>query len=1038
MAGATHALLEVTVFTKHDGPLSKRISLDVEGRLVSDGSCCLMWEGTARRAPLLDLYAFSKIVLSLSSNQAIGLGVLAEGVGDDAPVVTKRRHGPQGAAITRTADYLLYRPNLPALALIDIDTKGMPKEVKERIDAVGGYWHALLTVAPELANVARLSRASTSAGLSRSDTGVAIAGSNGQHIFLLVRDGHDVARFLQTLHHRCWLAGLGWMTVGAAGQLLERSLVDRTVDAPERLVFEGPPVLAPPLVQDRLARQPRVTEGEALDTRAACPPLRLLERVRLKEMRSKEAYRLAAEAARARAAFIDAQTKRISERHRIPAHIAQYVAERAIAGILLSHMTLPFDSPELAHCTVGDVLADPERFVSATLADPLEGPSYGICKAMIMRRPDGTPWIHSFAHGCTTYVLKHDAADVERALEGFAEVNVAAGFVRLLVQSDMPTHDEERLRKIAAKRGKVGLRVLEQDLKQARKAQEAHEKAEQHQRMEAERSDPRPRLPCPDADAPWLEQMQVLNDVLGTSTAAEPPMRDSDGYVVTVRLRRPSTMHALTALGANAQAPKGDLLPAPEQPLLTRSDDVALSEQIEEHIDYVDPIGESVHLPSAFVRHFLVRHDNALPVVSAVTVLPMVLADGTRLSGRGLNRDHGIVFRVAAEIESLIPSPDECSASAVARAYQFLVDDWLRDVACDAAGKAVLVAAALSLLERLLLPERPAFFISAGQRGGGKTTAVSMLALGVLGIRPAAAAWSSSEEERRKALLAYLGEGIPLICWDNIPRGAAISCQSIERALTAETYTDRVLGLSESRTVPATAIQFFTGNNITPRADMASRSLCARLSVDRPDSENRVFHHPDPFRWTEENRARILAALYTILLGNPRLRAENAPAPETRFKAWWHLVGSAVEHAAAQYQAHVAALTLDLNPVCKPEAVSFAAMFKSADEEDEQTVAVMVVLKALRSRWPGGCRSAEIAGFLSEGTAAAVELKSAIEQASSKALQVIAPTPLTWRLKAILGAPVEVPGETIELQFTPDPSGNGGLFRVRSIQRNDS
>ena len=77
--------------------------------------------------------------------------------------------------------------------------------------------------------------------------------------------------------------------------------------------------------------------------------------------------------------------------------------------MLRPDIELPFDDPELAGCTVGDVLADPERFEGETLADPLEGVAYGRCVAKIMRRADGTPWIHSFAHGRTIYELKHDA-----------------------------------------------------------------------------------------------------------------------------------------------------------------------------------------------------------------------------------------------------------------------------------------------------------------------------------------------------------------------------------------------------------------------------------------------------------------------------------------------------------------------------------------------------------------------------------------------------------------------------------------------------
>ena len=86
----------------------------------------------------------------------------------------------------------------------------------------------------------------------------------------------------------------------------------------------------------------------------------------------------------------------------------------------------------------------------------------------------------------------------------------------------------------------------------------------------------------------------------------------------------------------------------------------------------------------------------------------------------------------------------------------FLTDEWLVDVATDYAGKAVIIAAALTLIERSLLAERPCFFVTAGRRGGGKTTTITMLVMAVIGLRPAAAAWSTNEEERRKALMALL------------------------------------------------------------------------------------------------------------------------------------------------------------------------------------------------------------------------------------------------------------------------------------------
>ena len=46
--------------------------------------------------------------------------------------------------------------------------------------------------------------------------------------------------------------------------------------------------------------------------------------------------------------------------------------------------------------------------------------AYGRCVAKVMRRADGTPWFHSFAHGRTIYALKLDVAGVRNALEAAA------------------------------------------------------------------------------------------------------------------------------------------------------------------------------------------------------------------------------------------------------------------------------------------------------------------------------------------------------------------------------------------------------------------------------------------------------------------------------------------------------------------------------------------------------------------------------------------------------------------------------------------
>jgi hypothetical protein len=232
--------------------------------------------------------------------------------------------------------------------------------------------------------------------------------------------------------------------------------------------------------------------------------------------------------------------------------------------------------------------------------------------------------------------------------------------------------------------------------------------------------------------------------------------------------------------------------------------------------------------------------------VVAIATAPIVLADGVLLAPDGFDCDHGIQFIIQDELRAIVPQRQACTPERVKAAMQFLCDEWLVDVAADYIGKCTIIAAALTLIERSLLDQRPAFFVTAGRRGNGKTTTLIMLIVAVTGLIPAAAAWSSNEEERRKALPAYFMYGLAYILWDNIPRGTQIGCPHIERSCTAEYYADRKLGVSEMVATAASTIHFFTGNNIGVKGDLASRSLHIRLDVDRPDPENRPFKHSEP------------------------------------------------------------------------------------------------------------------------------------------------------------------------------------------------
>ena len=412
---------EITVFEKVGGILSKNISLRADGTINADGSACVMSRGKAHRAKVADVHALAALIEQLKPYQAIALGVIRDGLPDEVKIVTKDKLNgvTQPNVIARSSDYIVYRPRRQAFALIDFDSKGMPRKVAARIKKIGGLWPALLSVMPELADVARVVRRSTSAGLFNRDTGRKIKGSGGVHIYLAVANGLDVERFLKVLHDRCWLAGFGWMMIGTGGQILERSIIDCSVAAPERLVFEGAPILRKPLGQDKDSRKPIAHDGKILSTRSVCPKLSDKEQKDVEALKAKARKRLEPEAAKVRSLYVQAAVRDMVQRTgKSEAECERILNDQYERQLLSGNIILQFVDKALKGSTVTDVLEDPKRFEGKRLADPNEGVSYGRSTAIVMlRRDGGEPWIKSFAHGGMSYSLRSsDGLDYEQVL----------------------------------------------------------------------------------------------------------------------------------------------------------------------------------------------------------------------------------------------------------------------------------------------------------------------------------------------------------------------------------------------------------------------------------------------------------------------------------------------------------------------------------------------------------------------------------------------------------------------------------------------
>jgi hypothetical protein len=543
------APFELTIFKKADGrPLTKHMALDPAGRIANDNSACRMSRGRAWRFTFNEINALAVFCDTCGPDEALALGCMCANVANDAEVVTKSElNGATPGTIARTKAFLEYREGSPAVALIDFDRKGMAVAVSEKLAELGGVGAALLTVIPGLDKIARIIRRSTSAGIYRIDTGERFAGIGGTHLYVAVRDGRDIIRFLKTLHQRCWLAGLGWYWLGAAGQLLERSIVDRMVGQPERLVFEGPPQLDYPLGQDTASRQAQAIDGELLDTRTACPPLSTVHQSRLERIQAAEKTRLKPEAERVRQTYIVARAQELATDTGMPLREAVKVITEQCGGILRPAIVLPFDDLELEGCTVADVLADPERFADATLADPVEGIAYGPDKAKLFVNGNGVLIIHSFAHGGGNYWLLYDYQTAATALRDAGAADAVEMLKHIIRNSRFDDAETELLRNLVSEITGLGKRTIGNTIKATRQEVAGSGSENWWEEDLVAGAAGRPVLPEPSYKAEGQPVVEQVSEMFDARQWRVPSLREIKRRASLVQLQDLPKLHLLTS-----------------------------------------------------------------------------------------------------------------------------------------------------------------------------------------------------------------------------------------------------------------------------------------------------------------------------------------------------------------------------------------------------------------------------------------------------------------------------------------------------------
>lgn len=246
--------------------------------------------------------------------------------------------------------------------------------------------------------------------------------------------------------------------------------------------------------------------------------------------------------------------------------------------------------------------------------------------------------------------------------------------------------------------------------------------------------------------------------------------------------------------------------------------------------------------------------------LNAVISAPTLRPGGTPLIRPGYDASTGLLLEIKDEDMApvpLVPTAAQATAALKKLWYPFESFPFVDEYA-----KAAHLVALLTAAVRPTVRSSPAFGYDAPTQGSGKTLLAKCVAVLATGCEPEVYPHITDDAEMRKRLFAALLAGEKIVLLDNIL--GTFDSPALAAMLTSEMYKDRVLGRSETPTVPNNAMVFLTGNNLTVAGDMNRRVITCRIDAQTETPFTRSFN-VDPLTYCFHRRQEMVAAALTLI-----------------------------------------------------------------------------------------------------------------------------------------------------------------------------
>lgn len=300
-----------------------------------------------------------------------------------------------------------------------------------------------------------------------------------------------------------------------------------------------------------------------------------------------------------------------------------------------------------------------------------------------------------------------------------------------------------------------------------------------------------------------------------------------------------------------------------------------------------------VHVPTTCVQAVAARGQwMGLRALEGIVDCPMLRPDGSVIEEPGYDEATGVIYTPSREYPAVPKSPTHADAvKAIAKLADLFCDFPFRTPAHASAAIAALLT---PLAVYAFGGPKPLFLFDANTAGAGKGKCVSIISEVVAGRPIAVMAPVEDDAEQRKRITALAIEGATLVLIDNIVGN--LGGPSMDAALTATEWSDRILGSSTTVKLPLAITWYATGNNVALVGDMQRRVLHVRLESPEANPEDRVgFRHENVEAYARAHRAELVTAALTVLrayvlAGRPR----HGLAPWGSFSGWSDLIRGAI------------------------------------------------------------------------------------------------------------------------------------------------